>query len=261
MGSTILLIITLVVLWVVVLVPLYLRWRGTSPVTDRSVERSAQAMRILRRRTTTADPSAVADRELAVGRAAGAEDSGRRTAPDGIERAAVVRRVRRYVPAAGGQEPAETEPLDLSGADRPADEEAAEANYVFTDYRANDRRLAADFAPEPAAGPTAQTEPSEPTGLTAAITDEREPSVDVNHGVSHGVSHGAHRSASLVRPLPAKRARLLERRRRTLGTIVVAALVSLLLAMTWLPVMWIAQIGCDVLLVGYLVWLRQEAKR
>jgi hypothetical protein len=64
-----------------------------------------------------------------------------------------------------------------------------------------------------------------------------------------------------ARPMPAARAQMLARRRRTLGTLVSLTLITALLALGWRSQMWLANIALDVLLVGYLWWLRQEARR
>src|SRR5262249_23288854 len=63
------------------------------------------------------------------------------------------------------------------------------------------------------------------------------------------------------RPVTTSRAQMLARRRRTLGTIVMLAIITALLALGWRPRLWIVQVGLDVLLVGYLWWLRQEVRR
>jgi len=67
--------------------------------------------------------------------------------------------------------------------------------------------------------------------------------------------------AMIDRPMPSARAEMLARRRRTLSTVTMLAAVALVLAIGWRPVAWIPQIACDVLLSGYLWWLRAEAKR
>lgn len=63
------------------------------------------------------------------------------------------------------------------------------------------------------------------------------------------------------RPMPSARAQMLARRRRTLGTIIMLAVMTALLAVGWRPRIWVVQIGLDLLLVGYLWWLRQEVHR
>jgi hypothetical protein len=65
----------------------------------------------------------------------------------------------------------------------------------------------------------------------------------------------------IERPMPSARAQMLARRRRTLGTIIMLAVMTALLAIGWRPRIWVIQIGLDVLLVGYLWWLRQEVHR
>ncbi|HVX47442.1 MAG TPA: hypothetical protein VHC49_26365 [Mycobacteriales bacterium] len=65
----------------------------------------------------------------------------------------------------------------------------------------------------------------------------------------------------VARPMPAARAQMLARRRRTLGTLVSLTLITVLLALGWRSTMWLANIVLDVLLVAYLWWLRQEARR
>lgn len=57
------------------------------------------------------------------------------------------------------------------------------------------------------------------------------------------------------------RAEMLARRRRTLGTLAVLALITLVVAVALRPVVWIGHGVIDLLLVSYLVWLRQEARR
>jgi hypothetical protein len=69
------------------------------------------------------------------------------------------------------------------------------------------------------------------------------------------------RSDAGRRPMSASRAQMLARRRRTLGTIIMLAIITALLALGWRPRLWIVQVGLDVLLVGYLRWLRQEVRR
>lgn len=65
----------------------------------------------------------------------------------------------------------------------------------------------------------------------------------------------------VVRPMPAARAQMLARRRRTLGTLVSLTLITVLLALGWRSQLWLLNGVFDVLLVGYLWWLRQEARR
>ena len=67
--------------------------------------------------------------------------------------------------------------------------------------------------------------------------------------------------AVVERPMPSSRAQMLARRRRTLGTIVMLAVMTALLAAGWRPRIWLVQVALDVLLVGYLWWLRQEVRR
>ncbi len=57
------------------------------------------------------------------------------------------------------------------------------------------------------------------------------------------------------------REEMLARRRRALGSLVMLVLITLLLAVGWRPICWVPQAGCDVLLVAYLWWLRQEVLR
>lgn len=63
------------------------------------------------------------------------------------------------------------------------------------------------------------------------------------------------------RPMPASRAAMLRRRRRTLGTLTLLALAFLAAALLWRPVAWIAQCAFDAMLLGYLYWLRAEVRR
>jgi hypothetical protein len=63
------------------------------------------------------------------------------------------------------------------------------------------------------------------------------------------------------RPMATTRAQMLARRRRTLGTIVMLAIMTALLAVGWRPRIWVVHAGLDMLLIGYLWWLRQEARR
>jgi hypothetical protein len=65
----------------------------------------------------------------------------------------------------------------------------------------------------------------------------------------------------IERPMPSARAQMLARRRRTLGTIIMMAVMTALLAVGWRPRIWVIQIALDVMLVGYLWWLRQEVHR
>lgn len=62
-------------------------------------------------------------------------------------------------------------------------------------------------------------------------------------------------------PMATTRAQMLARRRRTLGTIIMLAIMTALLAAGWRPRIWLVHAALDVLLVGYLWWLRAEARR
>ena len=190
MGSTILLVIALVVLWVVVLVPLILRWRETGTTSNRSVERFSSSMRVLARRT-----AAPADSE---------------TADDATDAADV-----EYSAHAGAADDLHDDAHGDARDEVEYDEHVAAAD--------DEHHLAAV------------------DGDTEDLTTNRPQ-----------ISCGRCRRGRKV---------MLERRRRSLGTLVTAGLISLILALSWLPVMWVVQLGCDVLLVGYLVWLRAEAKR
>ncbi|MGI9092215.1 MAG: hypothetical protein ACR2FF_01940 [Mycobacteriales bacterium] len=63
------------------------------------------------------------------------------------------------------------------------------------------------------------------------------------------------------RPMFDSRVVMMRRRRRTLGTLTALALAFVGTALLWRPVAWIAQGGGDLALLGYLWWLRAEAKR
>lgn len=202
MGSTILLIIALVVLWVVVLVPLFLRWRGNTSDTDRSVERYSSSMRVLSRRTPSPEHSA-ADHSAADHSAA----------------------------------------RDIHGAHE----------YVPDDDVAGVRVLARSGEPDES--------DADPVGEAVRDDDAEHELTGAEDERTDGEDADATTRVAASRPMPSVRAEMLERRRRTLGTLIALALVSLILAMTWLPVMWAAQIAVDVMLLGYLVWLRQEVRR
>ncbi|MBI1758664.1 MAG: hypothetical protein HYR62_05500 [Actinobacteria bacterium] len=59
----------------------------------------------------------------------------------------------------------------------------------------------------------------------------------------------------------ASRVEMLIRRRRTLAALASLAALSLLAATTLAPAWWAVQTGLDLMLTGYLVWLRAEARR
>lgn len=63
------------------------------------------------------------------------------------------------------------------------------------------------------------------------------------------------------RPMTSARTQMLARRRRTLGTIIMLAIMTALLAAGWRPRIWLLHAALDILLVGYLWWLRAEARR
>lgn len=63
------------------------------------------------------------------------------------------------------------------------------------------------------------------------------------------------------RSMASTRAQMLARRRRTLGTIIMLAIMTALLAAGWRPRIWLVHAGLDILLIGYLWWLRAEARR
>jgi uncharacterized membrane protein len=193
MGSTILLVIALVVLWVVVLVPLILRWRETGTTSNRSVERFSSSMRVLARRTAA-----------------------------------------------------------------PADSETADDATDIADGEYSAHAGAADDLHDDAHG-DARDEVEYDEHVAAADNEHHLAAVDGDTDANDDTDDEP--PADLVRPLPSGRKVMLERRRRSLGTLVTAGLISLILALSWLPVMWVVQLACDVLLVGYLVWLRAEAKR
>jgi hypothetical protein len=66
---------------------------------------------------------------------------------------------------------------------------------------------------------------------------------------------------AVQRPMATTRAQMLARRRRTLGTIVMLAIMTALLAAGWRPRIWLVHVCLDMLLIGYLWWLRAEARR
>ena len=53
----------------------------------------------------------------------------------------------------------------------------------------------------------------------------------------------------------------LRRRRRTLGTLFGLAVVAVPLALVVTAWAWVAQVAADLLICGYLVWLRKETRR
>lgn len=57
------------------------------------------------------------------------------------------------------------------------------------------------------------------------------------------------------------RSRMLMRRRRTLAALATLVTLSAVAALTLAAAWWIVQIGLDLMLTGYLVWLRAEVKR
>jgi hypothetical protein len=59
----------------------------------------------------------------------------------------------------------------------------------------------------------------------------------------------------------ASRAAMLARRRRALGTLITLVVATAILAAVLAPRLWAANAVCDLLFVGYLGWLRAEAKR
>lgn len=65
----------------------------------------------------------------------------------------------------------------------------------------------------------------------------------------------------VARPLSSMRAEMMSRRRRTLAALLALALMTAGLALLWRPYVWVPQFACDLLLVGYLGWLRAERKR
>lgn len=72
---------------------------------------------------------------------------------------------------------------------------------------------------------------------------------------------GATGDTGVSRPMPAARAEMLARRRRTLGTLLMLAALTLVLSVGWSSKFWVVQLAADALLVGYLWWLRAEAGR
>lgn len=68
-------------------------------------------------------------------------------------------------------------------------------------------------------------------------------------------------SAPMTVPTTSARADMLARRRRALGTLVVLAIITAIVALAIRPAAWIGHGVVDLLLVAYLVWLRQEARR
>lgn len=88
----------------------------------------------------------------------------------------------------------------------------------------------------------------------------------VGHGLATTRSSGAapeQADQTPPRSTPSGRARMLARRRRALALLIGLTLVTLLIVLfaRGRPGAWVVQVGCDLLLVGYLIGLRREARQ